>query len=106
MRLSQCTPLSLFLASSSTQASWVFNLTPGVTPISRDIFDLHMTIFWICVVIGIIVFGAMFYAIIHHRKSKGVKAAQFHEHLWVELTWSIIPFIILVGMAIPASKVL
>ncbi len=85
---------------------WNVNLTQGVTPVSHDIYDLHMTIFWICVAIAIVVFGVMFYAIIHHRKSKGAKAAQFHEHLWVELTWSLIPFMILTLMAIPATKVL
>lgn len=106
MRARHCTLLSLFLASSATRADWVLNLTPGVTPTSHDIYDLHMTIFWICVAIGVVVFGVMFYAIVHHRKSKGVKAAQFHEHLWVEITWSIIPFIILILMAIPATKVL
>ncbi len=86
--------------------NWNINLTQGVTPVSHDIYDLHMTIFWICVAIAIIVFGVMFYAIIHHRKSKGAKSAHFHENLWVELTWSIIPFIILTLMAIPATKVL
>lgn len=106
MRFAQCTLLSLFLASSKALAAFQFNLTQGVTPVSHDIYDLHMTIFWICVAIGLIVFGVMFYAIIHHRKSKGVKPAQFHEHLWVELTWSIVPFIILTLMAIPATKVL
>lgn len=82
------------------------NMTPGVTPVSRDIYDLHMTIFWICVVIGVIVFSFLFYAIINHRKSKGVTPAQFHEHRWIELTWTIVPFLILVIMAIPATLVL
>lgn len=82
------------------------NLTPGVSPISHDIYQLHMTIFWICVAIGVIVFSIMLYAIVNHRKSLGVKPAEFHEHLWLEIVWSIIPFIILVIMAIPATKVL
>lgn len=83
-----------------------FNLTSGVTPVSHAIYDLHMIIFWICVVIGVVVFGAMFYALWFHRKSKGYKAAEFHEHFWLEITWTIVPFIILVIMAIPATKVL
>jgi cytochrome c oxidase subunit 2 len=83
-----------------------FNLPRGVTPISQDIYTLHMTIFWICVAIGVLVFGVMFYSLFHHRKSRGVVAAQFHEHAWVEFLWVIIPFIILVVMAIPATTVL
>ena len=83
-----------------------FNLSPGVTPISRDLYDLHMTIFWICVIIGAIVFGVMFYAIWKHRKSKGHKAVQFHGSMKVEIIWAVIPFLILVGMAIPATYVL
>lgn len=106
MRVAHCTLFGLFFASAAAHSSWDLNLTPGVTPNSHDIYDLHMTIFWICVGIGIVVFGTMMYSIIHHRKSKGAKPAQFHEHLWVELTWTIIPFIILIIMAIPATKVL
>ena len=83
-----------------------YNMLPGVTPISREIYGLHMTIFWICVVIGILVFSIMFYAIFKHRKSKGAVAANFHEHVQVEFLWAFIPFVILVVMAIPATKVL
>lgn len=105
MRLTKYTFLSLLFASSA-KASWDINLPIGVTPTSHDIYYLHMTIFWICVAIAIVVFGVMFYSMINHRKSKGAKAASFHEHLWLELTWTIIPFIILIVMAIPATKVL
>jgi cytochrome c oxidase subunit 2 len=83
-----------------------YNMLPGVTPISREIYGLHMTIFWICVVIAILVFSVMFYAIFKHRKSKGAVAANFHEHAQVEFLWAFIPFVILVLMAIPATKVL
>ncbi len=83
-----------------------FNLTPGVTPISRDIYDLHMTIFLICAVIGIAVFAVLIYSIVKHRKSKGAKPADFHSSLKVELTWTIIPLIILIIMAIPSTLVL
>lgn len=106
MRFAQCTLFSLLFASCAAYAEWGFNLPVGVTPVSHDIYDLHMTIFWICVAIGVVVFGVMFYAIIHHRKSKGAKLARFHEHLWVELTWTIIPLLILIVMAIPATQVL
>jgi cytochrome c oxidase subunit 2 len=83
-----------------------FNLRPGVTAISEQVYDLHMTIFYICCVIGILVFSAMFWAIFHHRKSKGAVPAQFHESTKVEIIWTIIPFLILIGMAIPATKTL
>jgi cytochrome c oxidase subunit 2 len=95
------------LATSVAQAAESsINMPVGVTPMSRDIYDLHMTIFWICVAIGVVVFGVMIYSIINHRKSKGVKPATFHESVKVELIWTIIPFIILIIMAIPATKVL
>jgi len=83
-----------------------YNLPQGVTPISHDIYNLHMIIFWICVAIAIVVFSVMFYSLVMHRKSRGVTAAQFHEHPVVEFVWALIPFLILVGMAIPATKVL
>ncbi|MCK5829609.1 MAG: cytochrome c oxidase subunit II [Methylococcales bacterium] len=76
----------------------------GVTQLSNDVYDLHMLALWICVVIGILVFGAMFYSIYFHRKSVGHKAEQFHENTTVEIIWTIIPTLILVGMAIPATK--
>ncbi|QKX16631.1 cytochrome c oxidase subunit II [Microbulbifer sp. YPW1] len=85
---------------------WGVNMTQGVTEVSRTTYDLHMLIFWICVAIGIVVFGVMFYSMWRHRKSKGYKAAQFHESTLVELAWTIVPTLILVGMAIPATKTL
>jgi cytochrome c oxidase subunit II len=87
-------------------AAYAYNMTKGVTEISRGIHQLHMIIFWICVVIGIIVFGVMFYAIIWHRKSRGAQAAHFHENIVVEIIWTIIPLVILTCMAIPASRLL
>lgn len=88
------------------QAAYDLNMPRGVTPISQDIYDLHMTIFYICVAIGLVVFGVMFYAILRHRKARGVSPAKFHENTWVEIIWAVIPVIILVAMAIPATKVL
>ena len=92
------------LGLGTAQADYTLNLMKGVTKISHDVFDLHMLILWICVFIGVGVFGAMFYSIYHHRKSKGHKAAQFHENTLVEIIWTIIPTLILIGMAIPATK--
>jgi len=83
-----------------------FNMPRGVTPISNAIYDLHMAIFWICVAIGVIVFSVMIYSLINHRKSLGVKPATFHESVKVEILWAIVPFFILVVMAIPATRVL
>lgn len=82
------------------------NLPVGVTPISREVYDLHMLILWICIVIGVVVFGVMFYSMFAHRKSRGAVAATFHESTTVEILWTVIPFLILVGMAIPATRTL
>lgn len=94
----------MVLGQEVAHADYTLNLMKGVTKVSNDIYDLHMLILWICVFIGIVVFGAMFYSIYHHRKSKGHQAAQFHENTTVEIVWTIIPTLILVGMAIPATK--
>ncbi len=83
-----------------------FNLIPGVTPISQDIYNLHMTIFLICVAIAMVVFGVLIYSLIYHRKSKRHKAVPFHSHQTIEWAWAIIPFLILIAMAIPATQVL
>jgi cytochrome c oxidase subunit II len=82
------------------------NMPRGVTEISAAIYDLHMLIFWICVVIGIIVFGAIFWSVIHHRKAAGQTPATFHESTRLEIVWTLIPTLILVAMAVPATRVL
>ncbi|MBB3140721.1 cytochrome c oxidase subunit II [Halomonas organivorans] len=83
-----------------------WNMPVGVTDLSRDIHTLHMVIFWICVVIGIVVFGAIFYSLFRYRRSRGAKASHFHEHTTVEVIWTVIPLLILVAMAIPATATL
>lgn len=83
-----------------------YNMPKGVTPISQEVYDLHMLIFWICVGIAVVVFGVLIYALVMHRKSRGVQAARFHEHAGLEVVWAIIPFVILTAMAIPATKTL
>lgn len=83
-----------------------YNMTRGVTEISGQVYNLHMIIFYICCAIAAIVFGLMFWSIIHHRKSKGAEPAQFHGSLKIEILWTAIPVVILVAMAIPASKTL
>jgi cytochrome c oxidase subunit 2 len=92
------------LASGAASADREWNLPPPVTPIAHEIFELHAIIFWICVVIFVVVFGVMGYSIYAHRKSKGHVAEQFHENTTVEIIWTVIPFIILLLMAWPATK--
>tara|TARA_B100000768_G_scaffold35571_1_gene34150 strand:- start:933 stop:2087 length:1155 start_codon:yes stop_codon:yes gene_type:complete len=97
----------LFALSNKASAEWDdLNMTQGATAISREVYDLHMLIFWICVVIGVIVFGVMFYSMYAYTKKKNPVAATFHENTKVELAWTIIPFLILIAMAVPASKTL
>ena len=83
-----------------------YNMEPGVTAVGHEIYNLHMVILWVCVVIGAVVFGVMFYSIIYHRKSRGVTPATFHESTKVEIAWTVVPFFILVAMAIPATTTL
>ncbi len=92
--------------SSSTWADTQLNLTKGVTAVSREVYDLHMLSLYICTGIGVVVFGAMFWSMIFHRKSKGAKAADFHESTKVEILWTAIPIVILIAMAIPATSTL
>lgn len=98
--------LLVLLSPMSASAEWGLNMTQGVTDTSAAVYDLHMIIFYICVVISIVVFGVMFWSIFHHRKSRGAEAHQFHESTLVEIIWTIIPVIILVVMAIPATTTL
>ncbi|MDT4791924.1 CoxB: cytochrome c oxidase, subunit II [compost metagenome] len=98
--------LLLLSVLSQAEAAWTVNMAPGATEVSRTVFDLHMTIFWICVVIGVVVFGAMFWSMIIHRRSTGQQPAHFHESTTVEILWTVVPFVILVLMAVPATKTL
>jgi cytochrome c oxidase subunit 2 len=98
--------LALFGAGAFADEMPKFNLHYGVTPVSKDIYDLHMTVFWVCVVIGVIVFSILIYSLVMHRKSRGHKPAAFHEHQTLEIAWAIIPMVILVIMAVPATIVL
>nr|WP_229801931.1 cytochrome c oxidase subunit II [Halioglobus japonicus] len=82
------------------------NMSPGVTDVGAQIYNLHMIILGICTIIGIGVFGVMFYSIYAHRKSRGHEPATFHESTKVEIAWTVIPFFILIGMAFPATSTL
>ncbi|PJE79577.1 cytochrome c oxidase subunit 2 [invertebrate metagenome] len=103
-------PLAVFSGLLATTfpswADWEMNMPRGVTAVSQSIHNLHMAIFLICVAIGIVVFGVMFYSIFKHRKSRGAKPEPFHESTTVEILWTTIPFLILVAMAVPATKTL
>ena len=99
--------LSLVLFSSTAGADWSsLNMREGVTEISRQVYELHMTIFAVCVVIGILVFGTMIVSMLMHRKSLGAVPATFHDNTKIEILWTIIPIIILVVMAVPATNTL
>ena len=80
------------------------NLPEPQTVIAQQIYDQHILVLWICLAIFIGVFGVMFYSVVKHRKSKGYEAANFHHSTTVEIIWTAIPFLILVGMAFPATK--
>ena len=104
--LASLSGLSALLIASSAHAEYGLNMTRGVTPISHEIYGLHMIVFWICVIIGIGVFGVMAVSIVKHRKSKGAQAANFHESTTIEIVWTVIPLLVLIGIAIPATATL
>jgi cytochrome c oxidase subunit II len=90
--------------AAGTAAANQYNLPPPQSEIARQIYDLHTLIMWIIFGIFVVVFGAMTYAIIKHRKAVGHEAEQFHENTTVEIVWTVVPFLILIGMAWPATK--
>lgn len=91
------------VTAAANPVPWQMNLDKGVTPISRDIWDLHMAALWVCVALGIIVFGAMFIAIVRFRKSKGAVAATWTHNTRLEFAWTLVPVLILAGLAAPAT---
>lgn len=97
---------SLGMVSQAATAEYALNMPVGVTELSREVYGLHMMVFYICCVIGAVVFGAMIYSIFAHRRSKGAKAANFHHSTLVEIVWTAVPFVILMAMALPAAKTL
>jgi len=94
------------LSIPAAQAAYKLNMTEGVTPISKELYSLHMIVFAICVVIGLAVFAVMAWSIILHRKSRGAVAANFHESTKVEIIWTVAPLLILIAIAIPATGTL
>jgi cytochrome c oxidase subunit 2 len=94
------------LWSTPAAAAWTLNLREGVTPLSREIYGLHMLILWVCVIIAVAVFGVMIYSIATFRKSKGAVPADFDHNTTAEIIWTVIPVLILVAMAVPAARTL
>jgi len=99
-----CSPL--LHAEAATGEASSLNLRRGATDISGQVYDLHMLMFFICVGIAVVVFGVMFASMYLHRKSRGAKPANFHENVKVEIAWTVVPFLILIFMAVPAANTL
>ena len=97
---------ALLLGPVTAFAEYRLNLTESVSNVGQQMYDLHMLVLWICTVAGILVFGVIIWSIIFHRKSKGAEAAPFHENTTIEVIWTSIPLIILVAIAVPATKTL
>src|SRR5688572_22956731 len=104
------------LLSVASLSAWAVNDNPGgpankqitfqppASDLARELYSLHNFLLVICLVIFVAVFGAMFYSVFKHRKSLGHKPATFHESTAVEIAWTVVPFLIVIGMALPATK--
>ncbi len=95
--------LAVLWVFSQSAFAQVFDMRPGVTDMSQRIQQLHHWTLWICIIVGGIVFGVMFYSIVAHRRSKHPEPANFHESTAVEVVWTLIPTLILIGIAVPAT---
>jgi cytochrome c oxidase subunit II len=101
------TAVALASASPAALAAWTLNMTPGITAISRRVYELHMLMFWWCVAIGIFVFGWMIYSLVVFRKSRGaVPDTKLVHNTRAEIIWTVLPVFILIGMAVPATRTL
>lgn len=98
--------LAFLLAAGAAGADWAINMPQGVSEMSAETWRLHMQVFWWCVAIGIVVFGAMIYTMVKHRRSRGHQAAGFHHNTTLEVVWTTIPVVILLIMAVPAAETL
>lgn len=103
LRLLTVLPLAGLAAAQAEAPRWQLNMPVGVTPISRETYDLHMLILWVCVVIGVVVFGAMIYALVAFRKSKGAQPAKWSHSTSAEIIWTVVPTLIVVWMAFVAA---
>jgi len=94
------------LLTGNALADWALNMPKGVTELSAETYEIHMVVFWWCVAIAVVVFGAMIYSLINHRKSKGAVPAQFSHSMTAEVIWTAIPVVILLIMAVPSAELL
>lgn len=92
------------VASGAALADYAMDILPPASPMAQDAYNLHWGILWVCVVIFFLVFGVMFWSIFKHRRSRGAKAAQFHENTTIEIIWTVVPLVVLVAMAWPATR--
>ena len=106
MLLKHLRALAVFAATLplTALATYDVDILEPASPTALEAYKLHWGIMYVCVAIFIIVFGAMFWSIFQHRRSKGAKAAQFHENTTIEVIWTIVPFLVLIGMAYPATR--
>lgn len=101
-----CASVAGALLAAPALADWALNMPEGVTDLSAETYRLHMMVFWWCVAIAVVTFGAMIYSLVKHRKSLGVEPAKFSHSMKAEVTWTVIPIIILLVMAVPAAETL
>ena len=107
LAIALATALALASASPAALAAWTLNMTPGITAISKRVYELHMLMFWWCVAIGIFVFGWMIYSMVAFRKSRGAVAdTKLVHNTRAEIIWTVLPVFILIGMAVPATRTL
>ncbi len=92
------------LTNAAAFADSKINMTRGVTPTAHEVYDIHMIVLWICVVASVVVYGVMFYSIFAFRKSKHPVPAKFHENATLEVLWTLVPAVVLILMAVPATK--
>ena len=105
--LATATAALLGLAAPAAHAAWTLNMTPGITDISRRVYGLHMLMYWWCVAIGVFVFGWMIYSLVRFRKSQGaVPDTKLVHNTKAEIIWTVVPVLILIGMAVPATRTL
>jgi cytochrome c oxidase subunit II len=99
--------VTVALASPAAFAAWTLNMTPGITAISRRVYDLHMLMYWWCVAIAVVVFGWMIYSLVRFRKSQGaVPDTKLVHNTKAEIIWTVLPVLILIIMAVPATRTL
>lgn len=98
--------LGVFALPGRVGAEWAINMPRGVTELSAETYEIHMLIFWWCVATAVVVFGAMIYSLVKHRKSLGVQPARFTHSMTAEVIWTVVPIIILLLMAVPSAELL